>query len=51
VIGAGRHVPVIGWRDYGLAPDARYGNAQGVVRSAFWVSSYIFITSVTSYNI
>jgi hypothetical protein len=37
-------------RDYACAPDARYGNAQGVVRHTFWVSSYMFINSVTSCN-
>jgi hypothetical protein len=51
MMGAGRGVPVIGWRDYALAPDARCGNTQGVMRNAFWVCSYIFITSVTSCNI
>jgi hypothetical protein len=42
--------PVKTWRDYACAPDARYGNAQGVVRHTFWVSSYMFINSVTSCN-
>jgi hypothetical protein len=49
--GAGCSEPVTTWRDYARAPYARYGNAQGVVRHSFWVSSYMFITSVTSYNI
>jgi hypothetical protein len=48
--GAGRSEPVTTWRDYARAPDARYGNAQGVMRNTFWVSSYVFITSVTSCN-
>jgi hypothetical protein len=51
VRGAGRTSPVIGCRDYARAPDARYGNAQGSVRNLFWVSSYMFITFVTSCNI
>jgi hypothetical protein len=51
-MGAGRSVPVTGQRDYARALDARYGNAQGVVRrNALWLSSYIFITFVTSCNI
>jgi hypothetical protein len=48
--GAGHSEPATTWRDYAHAPDARYGNAQGVVRNAFWVSSYMFITCVTSCN-
>jgi hypothetical protein len=48
--GAGRSDPTITWRDYTFAPNARYRNAQGVVRNTFWVSSYMFITSVTSCN-
>jgi hypothetical protein len=50
VRGAGRTTPVTSWCDYARASDARYGNAQGVMRNAFWISSYIFITSVTSCN-
>jgi hypothetical protein len=50
VRGAGCTAPVTSWRDYARAPDARYGNAQGAVRNTFWVSSYMFITSVTSCN-
>jgi hypothetical protein len=50
VRGAGRTAPMTSWRDYAHAPDARYGNAQGAVRNAFWVSTYMFITSVTSCN-
>jgi hypothetical protein len=49
--GVGRTAPAKTWRDYARAPDAKYGNAQGVVRNTFWVSSYMFITFVTSYNI
>jgi hypothetical protein len=48
--GAGHSVPVIGWHDYARAPGVRYGNAQGTARNILWVSSYMFITSVTSYN-
>jgi hypothetical protein len=48
--GASRSEPMTTWCDYAHAPDARYGNAQGAVRNAFWVSSYMFITSVTSCN-
>jgi hypothetical protein len=48
--GAGRSEPATTWRDYARAPDARYGDAQGVMRNTFWVSSYVFITSVTSCN-
>jgi hypothetical protein len=33
--GAGRTAPTTTWRDYARAPDARYGNAQGVVRNTF----------------
>jgi hypothetical protein len=51
VTGVGRSVPITSWRDYALTPDVRYKNAQGVMRNAFYVSSYIFITSITSYNI
>jgi hypothetical protein len=51
VIGAGHSAPMIGWCDYARAPDARYENTQGAVRNAFWISSYIFITYVTSCNI
>jgi hypothetical protein len=51
MMGVHCRVPMIGWCYSALSPDARYGNVQGVVRNAFWVSSYIFITSVTSYNI
>jgi hypothetical protein len=47
----GRTAPATTWRDYARAPDAKYGNAQGVVRNTFWVSSYMFITFVTSCNI
>jgi hypothetical protein len=50
VKGAGRTAPVTSWRDYARAPDIRYENAQRVVRNTFWVSSYMFITSVTSCN-
>jgi hypothetical protein len=50
VRGAGRTTPMTSWRDYACAPYARYGNAQGVVRNTFWVSSCMFITSSTSYN-
>jgi hypothetical protein len=42
--------PTTTWRDYARAPDAIYENAQGVVRHTFWISSYMFINSVTSYN-
>jgi hypothetical protein len=48
--GAAHSEPVTTWRDYARAPYARYGNAQGVVRHTFWVSSYMFITYVTSRN-
>jgi hypothetical protein len=48
--GAGRSGPATTWRDYRRAPDTRYGNAQGVVRNAFYVSLYMLITSVTSCN-
>jgi hypothetical protein len=53
VTGASRSVPVTGWYDYALALDARYKKSQGAVRNALWVSSYIFITSVsfTIYNL
>jgi hypothetical protein len=37
-MGAGHRVPVIGWHDYALSLDARYGNVQGVMMNAFWVS-------------
>jgi hypothetical protein len=50
VMKGGHSEPVITWHDYACAPDARYGNPQGVMRHAFWVSSYIFINFVTSYN-
>jgi hypothetical protein len=50
-MGADRSALVIGWLDYARAPNARYGNAKADMRNAFWVSSYIFITSVTSCNI
>jgi hypothetical protein len=51
VRGAGRTAqPATIWRDYARAPDARYENAQGVMRNVFWVSSYMFITFVTSCN-
>jgi hypothetical protein len=33
--GPGHSEPVTTCRDYARAPDARYGNAQGVVRNAF----------------
>jgi hypothetical protein len=46
----GRSEPAITWRDYTRAPYAIYGNAQGVMRNTFWISSYMFITSVTSCN-
>jgi hypothetical protein len=48
--GAGPKAPATGWHDYASALDARYGNAKGGVRSTFWVSSYLFITYVTSCN-
>jgi hypothetical protein len=51
VTGANHCVPVTGCCDNALSLDGRYGNAQGVMKIAFWVSSYIFITSGTSYNI
>jgi hypothetical protein len=50
VRGASHSGPTTGWRDYARAPDARYGNAQGAMRNAFWVSSYMFITYVASCN-
>jgi hypothetical protein len=46
--GGGHSEPATTWRDYTRAPDVRYGNAQGVMRHTFWVSLYMFITSVTS---
>jgi hypothetical protein len=46
----GRSEPTTTWRDYACAPDARYGNAQEVMRHTFWVSSYMFINSITSCN-
>jgi hypothetical protein len=48
--GAAHSELVTTWRDYARAPYARYGNAQGVVRHTFWVSSYMFITYVNSRN-
>jgi hypothetical protein len=42
----GRGEPATTWHDYARAPNARHGNAQGVVRHAFWVSSYMFIIFV-----
>jgi hypothetical protein len=48
--GVDRSEPATTWHDYTRASDARYGNAHGVMRNAFWVSSYKFITSVTYYN-
>jgi hypothetical protein len=46
----GHSEPVTTWHDYARAPDARVGNAQGVVRHAFWVSLYMFINFVISCN-
>jgi hypothetical protein len=46
----GRTEPVTTWHDYARVQDARHGNAQGVVRHAFWVSSYMFINSIISCN-
>jgi hypothetical protein len=46
----GHSEPATTWRDYARAPNAIYGNAQGVVRHAFWVSSYMFINSFTFCN-
>jgi hypothetical protein len=48
--GGGHSEPATTWRDYARAPDAGYENTQGVMRHTFWVSSYMFITSVTSCN-
>jgi hypothetical protein len=47
----GHHIPMTRWRDYALSPNARHGNGLGVVRNAFWVSSYIFISFATSCKI
>jgi hypothetical protein len=51
VMKGGSSEPATTWHDYARAPDARYGNAQGVVRHVLWVSSYMFINCVTSCNI
>jgi hypothetical protein len=48
--GAGRSEPATIYRDYARAPDAKYGDAQGVMRNTLWVSSHMFITSITSCN-
>jgi hypothetical protein len=50
VMKGGHSEPVTTWCDYACALDARYGNAQGVMRHALWVNSYMFINSVISYN-
>jgi hypothetical protein len=33
--GAGRSGSATSWRDYARAPNARYGNAHGVMRNTF----------------
>ena len=38
---SGQPMACTSWRDFALSLDARYGNAQGVVRDAFWVKLYI----------
>jgi hypothetical protein len=50
MMGAGHCEPITTWHDYAHAPDAIYGNAQRIMRNTFWVSSYMFITSVISCN-
>jgi hypothetical protein len=50
VTDGGRSESAITWCDYARASYARYGNAQEVMRHAFWVSSYMFINSVASCN-
>jgi hypothetical protein len=46
----GRSEPATTWRDYAHAPNARHGNAQGVVKHESWVSSYMLINFVISCN-
>jgi hypothetical protein len=50
-MGVGHRIPMTGLCDYALSPNIRYGNDQGVISNAFWVSTYIFITYVTSCKI
>jgi hypothetical protein len=50
VMKGGHSEPATTWHDYARAPDARVGNAEGVVRHAFWVSLYMFINFVISCN-
>jgi hypothetical protein len=42
VRGAGRTVPVTIWHDYARAPDARYGNAQGVMKECI-LGKFIYV--------
>jgi hypothetical protein len=46
----GHSEPATTLRDYARVPDARHGNAKGVVRHALWVSSYMFINFVIFCN-
>ena len=38
----GEHIACTAWKDFALAPDARFGNAQGAVKDAFWVNYLVF---------
>lgn len=39
----GERIACTAWKDFALAPDARYGNAQGAVKDAFWVNYLVFL--------
>jgi hypothetical protein len=44
----GETIACTSWRHFGLAPDARFGNAQGAVRDAFWVKFKLFLDFTVS---
>jgi hypothetical protein len=39
----GQTIACTTWKDFALAEDARFGNAQGAVRDAFWVNFKLFV--------
>ena len=39
----GEPIACTAWKDFALAPDARFGNAQGAVKDAFWANYLAFL--------
>ena len=39
----GECIACTAWKDFALAPDVRFGNAQGAVKDAFWVNNKVFL--------